>query len=120
VAGSFCPSAPTCWGGLVVISGTLQKPRKVACDSDHYWETFAGGYLPADAAEQSMEDVAARPDMKQACSAQVLAARGRAPAKVKDWLVEVLPIQADGRLTYQCAAGPPEGGEHTGSAFRPA
>jgi molecular chaperone HscA len=116
---ALCPTSSTCFGGLVSISGVAQKPGKVDCAQPHYWESFAAGYLPADAQDQRQDSLMQRADIAGVCSAQALHDRSVAPAATAGWDRDAWPVQvAGGTWIYYCMSRPPDGGEWTGSKFR--
>jgi serine/threonine-protein kinase len=52
----FCPTAPACWHGLVVISGRGQPLSKADCSKLHYWETYAAAPLPSSAVDVRQDE----------------------------------------------------------------
>src|SRR6266511_3334441 len=115
----FCPAAPTCWGGLVFISGVAQPQARPECSEPHYWETFVAGLLPADAVNKRQDSLMGRADIAAMCSADAVARRSIDPASTTGWERDAWPVKlGDGTWVLHCVARPPEGGEWTGSKFR--
>jgi actin-like ATPase involved in cell morphogenesis len=114
----FCPAEPTCWGGLVIISGIGQPQDRPQCTEPHYWETFVAAPLPADAQGKRQDKLMDLADVASICSAEALARRSRNPAETRGWQREPWPVkQDDGTWILHCLGGPGEG-ELTGSKFR--
>src|SRR6266545_3460722 len=115
----FCTAAPTCWGGLVFISGVAQPQARPECSEPHYWETFVAGPLPADAVNKRQDSLMERADIAAMCSADAVARRSIDPASTTGWERDAWPVKlGDGTWVLHCVARPPEGGEWTGSKFR--
>jgi serine/threonine-protein kinase len=116
---ALCPKAPMCWHGLTQMSETPVPPRRSDCADLHYWETFAAGYLPADAGTaHDLTTLMQRPDIAALCSADAMAAHSRDPAVTRTWRREAWPVQADAyTMLVHCLAGATED-ETTGWAFR--
>jgi hypothetical protein len=118
VHGGFCPDLPQCWGGLVIISGVSVSARPVACDEPHYWETYAGGWLPRDLAGAPLDTIRRRYEVASVCSAENLARVAHGRIVARRWQREVLPQQVgQGDWVFHCVAAPAAGGERTGSVF---
>jgi molecular chaperone HscA len=119
--GAFCPKEPSCWGGLVSTGGAQSTARAVACEQDHYWESYAGGRLPADAVGIPADELATRTEVTSVCDQATMSARSREPTTTDGWRREILTQQVRGRTDwlFHCVAGPAEGGEREGSAFQP-
>ncbi|BCJ75282.1 hypothetical protein CS0771_48260 [Catellatospora sp. IY07-71] len=116
-----CPPTPECWAGLFMSSGTAQRPRRLACDEPHSWETFVVGALPAGAEFTDHNKLMGRDEVAALCSEQTMARRTRAGATTEGWRREAWPIQIDQDtwLLY-CLAARSEGGQTTGSVFQTA
>ncbi|WP_230686658.1 serine/threonine-protein kinase [Catellatospora vulcania] len=114
-----CPPAPECWGGLTATGGTAHKPKRIACDQPHDWETVVVGTLPAEAQFLRQDELMGRTDVAALCSAQAVAQRSRDASATGNWRREAWPIQVgqDTWLLY-CLASAPEGGETAGSSFQ--
>jgi eukaryotic-like serine/threonine-protein kinase len=115
----FCPAAPMCWHGLVVISGRGQPLSKADCARDHYWETYVAAPLPESAIDVRQDELMDdNPEVAAICSADRLAERSKDPAATTDWSREPWPLEVNGVWLLYCLAGGNDG-ETTGSAFRP-
>ena len=116
---ALCPKAPMCWHGLTQSGDTLVPPRHSDCAELHYWETFAVGYLPADAGTpHDLATLMDRPDIATLCSAGAMAAHSRDPAVTRTWHRAAWPIQVDAyTMLVHCLGGATED-ETTGWAFR--
>ncbi|MEV0458297.1 serine/threonine-protein kinase [Catellatospora methionotrophica] len=114
-----CPPEPECWGGLTSSGGTAHRPKRIACDQPHPWETVVVGALPAGAEFVRQDELMARADIAALCSAQAVAQRTRDGVATANWQREPWPIQVDQDtwLLY-CLASQPEGGVTTGPAFQ--
>jgi eukaryotic-like serine/threonine-protein kinase len=115
----FCPVAPMCWRGLTRIGDQVMAPGRADCTEDHFWETFAVGYLPVDAAGLTPDKLISHPGVAALCSASVLASRRADGARTKGWKRTAWPMVLDGTGTWlvHCLAGP-KSGETTKSVFR--
>ncbi|WP_155375060.1 serine/threonine-protein kinase [Catellatospora vulcania] len=115
--GYYVPVAPMCWGGLVIPGGLGRTPRRIAPDEEHYWETFAAAELPEDAVYLRQEELLGHPAVAAVCTARVLAASSRDPARTVGWELEPWPVQLGrDRWIFHCLAGPGTG-EWLGSEF---
>jgi hypothetical protein len=117
--GALCTTVPRCWGGLVILAGTDISARPLGCEQPHYWQTYAAGRLPADAVGLPLEQIAARTEVARVCTPAMMAARTVRGRRTAGWEREIFPQQIRGQTDwiFHCLAGPPEGGEWTGSAF---
>jgi hypothetical protein len=115
----FCPVAPMCWRGLTRIGDQAMAPGRADCTEEHFWETFAVGYLPVDAAGLTPDKLISHPGVAALCSASVLASRRADGARTKGWKRTAWPMVLDGTGTWlvHCLAGP-KSGETTKSVFR--
>ena len=115
----FCPVGPMCWRGLTSFGDQAMAPGRADCAEDHFWETFAAGYLPVDAAGLTPDKLIAHPGIASLCSASVLASRSADSAHTKRWKRTAWPMLLDGTRTWlvHCMAGP-KSGETTESVFR--
>jgi predicted Ser/Thr protein kinase len=102
-----------CFGGIVATSDMIFTARPVPCGEAHSWQAFSGVVLPPEAEGLPGEELLTLPDVAQACSADVMAAR--ATRDTAGWRVELLPT--DDRESALCLGGEP-GEPSTGSAFR--
>jgi hypothetical protein len=118
VRGAVCPTSPTCWNGLVVTAGGPPQARSVGCAEPHYWQTFAAVVLPASTAELGYDELRARPEFTELCTAPVLQGRSSRADKGAGWEVDAIAKKVEGATVLHCLARPGEGGEWTGSAFR--
>ena len=115
----FCPVVPMCWRGLTSFGDQAMAPGRADCTEDHFWETFAAGYLPVDAAGLTPDKLISHPGVADLCSASVLASRRAAGARTKGWKRTAWPMLLNGTSTWlvHCMAGP-KSGETTESVFR--
>ncbi|GAA2965079.1 serine/threonine-protein kinase [Actinokineospora diospyrosa] len=113
----FCV-ADKCFGGLVNIADVDIKARPTDCAEDHSWQAFAGTWLPKEASDMTGTDIAALPEVKGICTAEVMAARTVAGATTTGWQIEILPSETGSpdRPYLYCLARP-EDGEPKGSVF---
>ncbi|MEU7823532.1 protein kinase [Catellatospora sp. NPDC049133] len=115
--GYYVPVEPMCWGGLVIPGGLGRTPRRHAPHEEHYWETFAAAELPEEAVYLRQEELLGHPAVAAVCTARVLAACSRDPARTVGWELEPWPVQIGrDRWIFHCLAGPGTG-EWLGSAF---
>ncbi|GIG05994.1 serine/threonine-protein kinase [Catellatospora coxensis] len=115
--GYYVPVEPMCWGGLVIPGGLGRTPRRIPPHEEHYWETFAAAELPEEAVYLRQEELLGHPAVAAVCTAQVLAACSRDPARTVGWELEPWPVQIGrDRWIFHCLAGPGTG-EWLGSAF---
>lgn len=114
----YCMAANACFKGLVVIGGKPATAGSTPCDGPHYWEAFAGGWLPDDAMDLQQSDIARLPEVTKVCTAEVMQTRLAAGATAAGWTISVLPSTAGtkGRPYFYCI-GSPQGGEHSGASF---
>jgi hypothetical protein len=119
VPAGYCTAIPQCWGGLVVIAGMNVSARPIACDKPHSWETYAGGWLPADLVGAPLETVRGRSEVARVCTSSALRGTARRPVTARQWRREILPQQVRGRNEWvlHCVAAPAAGGEVVGSSF---
>jgi molecular chaperone HscA len=114
----LCPAKENCWGGLVVAGGAASAGQR-DCAKKHSWETFAVGFLPADAFGVSHNPLQARADIKALCSLDVLRARLRTPpAGAVEWEAKALPVDSNEGKVVHCLGARANTGETTGSIFR--
>ncbi|MFG6200233.1 protein kinase [Nonomuraea sp. JJY05] len=88
-----CVQESECWGGLVIISGDT-KARRVGCEEEHSWETFAVAPIPSDADTYVQQDLAKHPTVKRICSRAVLLASRIGTARnlgAARWMADVMP-----------------------------
>ncbi|WP_246159027.1 serine/threonine-protein kinase [Catellatospora sichuanensis] len=115
--GYYVPVEPMCWGGLVIPGGLGRTPRRIAPDEEHYWETFAAAELPEEAVYLRQEELLGHPAVAAVCTARVLAACSRDPARTNGWELEPWPVQLGrDRWVFHCLASPGTG-EWLGSEF---
>jgi serine/threonine-protein kinase len=112
----WCPAAPACWGGMVVVSGVANEPRHIDCSALHSWQTFVAAPLPAGDVDAAQEDLMSHADVAAICSAENLAHHSHDPTQTTGWTRDALPLkQSDGSWLLICLAHPAGGGEWTGS-----
>jgi hypothetical protein len=117
-AGSLCLTTPLCWGGQVISGDHLLPARVLDCAVPHYWETYAVSPFRADPAGLTLAQISARPEVAATCTTRAMARASRTQDTLR-WGRTVQPQLFDGRWYAFCLAAPVEGGERTGSAFRP-
>jgi hypothetical protein len=115
--GRLCPTTAACWQGPVVIAGNATA-RKTDCAQSHYLETFAAGYLPADAVGMDFFELQKREDIKQLCAMPVLLARRSDPATTGNWEWRALPVQVGPDWVVHCLASRVGENARTGTLFR--
>jgi hypothetical protein len=106
----FCPTVPACYDA---------SDSEIPCDEPHVTELFAGGYLPTDAAVGGTDKIGERPEVKAACSKEVMASRSVDKGRTTGWDRYSQWLSVNGQPMFHCLAAPPNEGETTGSAFRP-
>ncbi|MFC5290608.1 serine/threonine-protein kinase [Actinokineospora guangxiensis] len=111
-ASGYCVT-DRCFGGIVTTSDMIFTARPVPCAESHSWQAFSGVVLPPEAEGLPGAELLKLPEVAQACSAEVMAAR--ATRDTAGWRVELLPT--DDRESALCLGGEP-GEPSTGSAFR--
>ncbi|MEV0234196.1 serine/threonine-protein kinase [Nonomuraea sp. NPDC050786] len=92
-AEAACVREPECWGGLVIIVGDT-KARRLGCEEEHSWETFAVAPIPSDADTYVQQDLARHPTVKRVCSRAVLLLSRAGTAKTiaaARWRADVMP-----------------------------
>ncbi|WP_246009695.1 serine/threonine-protein kinase [Actinokineospora cianjurensis] len=114
----FCV-ADKCFGGLVNIADLDIKAKPLDCGGEHSWQAFTGTWLPTGAQDMTGTDLAASPEVKGICTAEVMAARTRPGADTSGWQITILPSKTGSpdRLYLYCLARPGEGEPPDGSAF---
>jgi hypothetical protein len=120
-----CAERAECWSGPVLINGEVTSIRKLPCDQEHSWETFAIAPVPPDIGTPYSDVLEANARVTKVCSTDTLLASrfGKALDIAADqWEATVLPPTPDdraaGRAVYRCLGSITE---HTasGTAFRP-
>jgi hypothetical protein len=124
-SGARCAQRAECWSGMVVISGEVTSIRRLPCDQEHSWETFAIAAVPADVATPFRDVLQEHPTVSKVCATEVLLASRYGKAleiPADEWEAAVLsPIPEDrtaGRAVYRCL-GTVLGKDPVGTAFRP-
>jgi hypothetical protein len=124
-AGARCAERAECWSGPVLISGEVNSIRRLPCDEDHSWETFAIAAVPADVASPFLDVLEAHPTVAKVCAGDTLLASRYAVAldiPADQWESSVLPPTPDDRAArravYRCI-GKVSGKTSVGTAFRP-
>ena len=109
-AEGLCPSEPLCWGGLFVVSGVAQQPRRIVCTQTHAWETFAAVPATADMMQTRQDELMMRPDVGAACSVDVMLERARTRNVTKGWVRDAVPMRVNGAedVLMHCLARPPD------------
>jgi hypothetical protein len=119
-----CTERAECWSGPVIIQGEVNSIRRLPCDQDHSWETYAIGPVPPEVASPYLDVLEANPTVTKVCSREILLASryGKALDVVADqWESTVLPPTPDDRTAqrsvYRCI-GKVSGKTSSGTAFR--
>jgi serine/threonine protein kinase len=115
-ASGFCTATGQCFKGLVIIGGKPASANSTPCDSPHYWEAYAGGWLPADAMDHQQSEIQAMPEVTNVCKPEVTQARVPAGVDTSGWKTAVLPRSTAGRPYFYCLADGGTG-QHTGQIF---
>lgn len=120
-----CVERAECWSGPVLINGEVNSIRKLPCDQEHAWETFAIAPVPADLGNAYLDVLEANPRVAALCATETLLASrfGKALEIPFDrWEASVLPPtpedRAAQRAIYRCIGTVSES-TPVGSAFRP-
>jgi hypothetical protein len=121
-----CVEKAECWSGMVVINGEINSIRRLPCDQDHSYETYAIALVPGDVADPYTDVLEAHPIVQKVCNMDVLLASryGDATQLGADrWQLEILPPSSDDKSTelgvYRCVATITDIETITGSGFRP-
>jgi hypothetical protein len=114
---SFCV-IDACFGGLVTIGDRDVQARAIPCTDPHPNEAFSGLWLSNENATLNVSEIVEVPEVKAACSADVMRERTESGADTTGWEIDVIPSDAggQGRTYLYCIAGPAEGG-NSGSVF---
>ncbi|TCO65509.1 serine/threonine-protein kinase [Actinocrispum wychmicini] len=114
----YCMAASACFQGTVVIGGKPASAGSARCEVPHYWEAFAGGWLPDDAMDLQQSDIVRLPEVTKVCTADVMRTRTHPGATTDGWSISVLPSRAgtNGRPYFYCI-GSGKGGQHSGASF---
>lgn len=115
--GGVVPASPTCFGGLVSISG-YYSAREVDCAKPHAWEAYLVGSLTDDTPSAHIDDVEGDAAVKEACTAEALGSYTALPVDSLD--LQVLPPSEaaflSGSRVFYCLAS--AGSDETGSFKR--
>jgi len=121
-----CVEKAECWSGMVVINGEINSIRKLSCDQDHAFETYAIALVPGDVADPYRDVLEAHPIVQKVCNMDVLLASRFGDALkygADQWESVVLPPSSDDKSTelgvYRCVGSLTEAGSTVGPAFRP-
>jgi serine/threonine protein kinase len=121
-----CVEKAECWSGMVTINGEVESIRRLTCDQDHAFETYAIALVPGDVADPYEDVLKAHPIVQQVCSMENLMASRFGEALnlgEERWEPDVLPPSSDDKSTelgvYRCIATINDTETITGSAFRP-
>ena len=101
-----------------MVIADIASANRVACESPHYYESFASGVLSADLTGVALTDVTADPAVRETCTTEVLEKYlGESPDD--DLAIEVLPASearfVAGDRTFRCLATEVGAGEVTGT-----
>jgi hypothetical protein len=120
-----CAERAECWSGIVIISGEVTSIRRLPCDQEHSWETYAIAPVPAGIATPYGDVLEANATVKKICSTEIMLASryGKALDIAADqWESTVLPPTPDDRTAqrsvFRCL-GTVAGKTVGGTAFRP-
>ncbi|HEU5475043.1 MAG TPA: serine/threonine-protein kinase [Actinophytocola sp.] len=120
-----CVERAECWSGMVLIQGELTSVRRIPCDQEHTWETYAVAPVPADLADAYLDTLEGNPTVAKVCAKEVLIASRTGKALEVDpekWEPSVMPPTPDDRAAqravYRCV-GTISGETSSGAAFRP-
>jgi eukaryotic-like serine/threonine-protein kinase len=106
----LCPTEEMCWGGITLLAGREVPPRRLDCKVEHYMETFAAIPLPGDVNlfDVDLDGLMKRPDVKRACTPELMQERSKDQNRTKGWTINAWPIPVSaGGSTYflHCVAG---------------
>lgn len=125
-AQAACVEKAECWSGMVVINGKIESIRRLPCDQDHSFETYAIALVPGDVADPYSDVLEAHPTVQKVCNMDILLASRYGDALQygpERWESVVLPPSSDDESTklgvYRCVATITEQSTIQGSAFRP-
>jgi hypothetical protein len=125
-AQAACVEKAECWSGMVVINGEIESIRRLPCDQDHTFETYAIALVPGDVADPYTDVLEAHPTVRKVCSMETLLASRYGDALqfgAERWQPEILPPSSDDKSTelgvYRCVATITDMETIVGSAFRP-
>jgi serine/threonine protein kinase len=125
-AQAVCVEKAECWSGMVVINGEIESIRRLPCERDHSFETYAIALVPGDVADPYADVLEAHPTVRKVCSVETLLASRYGDALQlgpQRWHSEILPPSSDDRSTelgvYRCVATITDMDTIVGSAFRP-
>ena len=121
-----CVEKAECWSGMFTVNGKVESIRRLTCDQDHAYETYAIALVPGEIADPYEDVLEAHPIVQQVCSMENLMASrfGESLSLGEDrWEPDVLPPSSDEKSTelgvYRCIATINDTETITGSAFRP-
>jgi hypothetical protein len=121
-----CVEKAECWSSMFVVNGVIESIRRLACDQDHAFETYAIALVPGDVADPFTDVLEAHPIVQKVCSMETLmASRFGEALKLGEerWEPTVLPPSSDETSTelgvYRCVSSINDTETITGSAFRP-
>ncbi|CRK59885.1 protein kinase [Alloactinosynnema sp. L-07] len=107
---SFCVT-DACFGGLVTVGDRDVQARAIPCTEPHPNEAFSGLWLSDENAILNVSQILELPEVKAACSAEVMRERTETDADTTGWEIDIIPSDAgaQGRTYLYCIAGPAEG-----------
>jgi hypothetical protein len=121
-----CVEKAECWSGMVVINGEIESIRRLPCDQDHAYETYAIALVPGDVADPYTDVLEANATVQKVCNMDILLASRYGDALqygADRWQAEILPPSSDDKSTelgvYRCVATITDIETIQGSAFRP-
>ncbi|HEX6356916.1 serine/threonine-protein kinase [Actinophytocola sp.] len=121
-----CVEKAECWSSMFVVNGEIESIRRLSCDQDHAFETYAIALVPGDVADPFTDVLEAHPVVQQVCSMENLMASrfGEALQLGEErWEPTILPPSSDDKSTelgvYRCVSSINDTETITGSAFRP-
>jgi serine/threonine protein kinase len=121
-----CVEKAECWSSMFVVNGKIESIRRLACDQDHAFETYAIALVPGDVADPFRDVLEAHPIVQKVCSMENLMASRFGEALTlgeERWEPVILPPSSDETSTelgvYRCVASINGTTTVTGPAFRP-
>ncbi len=120
-----CAERAECWSGPVLINGEVTNIRKLPCDQEHSWETFAIAPVPSEVGSPYADVLEANARVAKVCATETLLSSRSGKAldiPADQWEATVLPPTPDDRAAhravYRCLGSITEHAG-AGTAFRP-
>src|SRR5262249_46554951 len=73
-ASARCTQRAECWSGPVLISGEVHSIRRLPCDQEHSWETYAIAPVPPGVASPFLDVLESDETVQRVCATEVLLA----------------------------------------------